>query len=369
MVHPGIALLIFAVVVALLAALFWPAIGLVPRLGRYRRVTDRVLAEDTLKHLYNCEYSGTSATEESLAGALETSRHEAVRLLNRLQELEFVQVEGERATLTDGGRRYALRILRSHRLWETYLAERTGVAPSEWHAEADRKEHVLTGEEAEGLASRLGYPLYDPHGDPIPTAGGRIPPARGTQLTAIEPGQAARIVHLEDEPAQLFEAIVGAGLGPLMHIRLLEATASAVRVEAQGAEHVLDPAVASRITVEPVDEQAPEGPTETLADLGEGERGWVVGISRLCQGPARRRLLDLGVVPGTLVRAELVSTGGDPVAYRIRGALIALREDQASLVHIERVPKDEQAASELPAADAVGVGSDGGRVPLTDQDG
>jgi DtxR family Mn-dependent transcriptional regulator len=363
--------LIFAVVVTLLVVLFWPTRGLVPRLARYRRVTDRVLAEDTLKHLYNCEYAGTPATEESLAGALETSRHEAVGLLNRLQELEFVQVEGERATLTDEGRRYALRVLRSHRLWETYLAERTGVAPSEWHAQADRKEHVLTGEEAEGLASRLGYPLYDPHGDPIPTAAGRVPPARGMQLTAIEPGQAARIIHLEDEPAQLFEAIVGAGLGPLMSIRLLEATPSAVRVEAQGVEHVLDPAVASRITVEPVDEETAEGPTETLADLDEGERGWVVGISRLCQGPARRRLLDLGVVPGTLVRAELMSTGGDPVAYRIRGALIALRDDQASLVRIERVPADEQAAaSDRHAADAVGIGSsESDRLPLEGRDG
>jgi Fe2+ transport system protein FeoA len=54
------------------------------------------------------------------------------------------------------------------------------------------------------------------------------------------------------------------------------------------------------------------------------------------QGPQRRRLLDLGLVPGTLVEAELSGAGGDPVAYRIRGALIALRKDQSRWIQVDR---------------------------------
>ena len=62
----------------------------------------------------------------------------------------------------------------------------------------------------------------------------------------------------------------------------------------------------------------------------------VVRISQACQGSQRRRLLDLGVVRGAEVTPELVSASGDPVAYRVRGALIALRRTQAEEILVER---------------------------------
>ena len=65
-----------------------------------------------------------------------------------------------------------------------------------------------------------------------------------------------------------------------------------------------------------------------------GQEATVVDISAACRGLERRRLLDLGIVPGTVVRAELQSAGGDPIAYRIRGAMIALRKDQADLIYV-----------------------------------
>jgi DtxR family transcriptional regulator, Mn-dependent transcriptional regulator len=67
--------------------------------------------------------------------------------------------------------------------------------------------------------------------------------------------------------------------------------------------------------------------------VGEGVR--VLGVAPTCQGPQRRRLLDLGVVPGTVIEPELVSASGDPVAYRIRGAVIALRRHQAEWIEVE----------------------------------
>jgi len=68
----------------------------------------------------------------------------------------------------------------------------------------------------------------------------------------------------------------------------------------------------------------------------------VRAITSRCQGAQRRRLLDLGVVPGTRIVAELDSASGDPIAYRIRGALIALRRQQAEWIEIE--PDIEAAA-------------------------
>ena len=87
-------------------------------------------------------------------------------------------------TLSDTGRAYALRVLRTHRLLERFLADRTGTRPAEWHLQAERREHQLSLDETERLARRMGHPLYDPHGDPIPTATGELPEARGTPLSA-----------------------------------------------------------------------------------------------------------------------------------------------------------------------------------------
>jgi DtxR family Mn-dependent transcriptional regulator len=354
--NPAVSLLIFLASIAALVVIFWPRSGLIARMSRYKRLEERVLIEDTLKHLYNSEYAGRRATEESLAGFLETSVGQAVRMLARGEELGLLRFEGLEPVLTKNGQQYALRVLRAHRLLERYLADRTGVAPVEWHAEADRLEHTLSREQAEGLASRLGHPLYDPHGDPIPTAAGGIPPMEGQPLASLDEGEIARIVHLEDEPPELFNEIVAAGLGPGMRLRLLDTSLDEIQFEAEGREHRLSPAVASRITVVPIREEV-QLPTNSLADLEPGESGQVLGISPVCQGPQRRRLLDLGVVPGTEIRAEFASAAGDPVAYRIRGALIALRRDQAALIQIVCGPEVEDSLEDAPPRQVEGAGA------------
>lgn len=75
--------------------------------------------------------------------------------------------------------------------------------------------------------------------------------------------------------------------------------------------------------------------TDTLATLRPGERGIVQALH--CTGLMRRRLLDLGMVPGTEVEAVMVSPNGDPVAYQVRGTLLALRREDADAVEIRRV--------------------------------
>ena len=133
MVNPAIALILFGVLVGLLAVLFWPRRGFAVRLIQLLRMTERVRLEDALKHLYNCEYESREGTVESLAGALEISRGFAVRLVGRLEVLQLIRSDGHGLPLTEAGREYALRILRTHRLWERYLADRTNVSPVEWH--------------------------------------------------------------------------------------------------------------------------------------------------------------------------------------------------------------------------------------------
>lgn len=337
MVDPRLALLVFATAVAIVAVLFWPRHGLVVRLFRLVRMTERVRVEDALKHLHNREYHGKPPSIDSLAGALETSRARAVALVARLKSLGLVRADGLALPLTETGRAYALRIIRSHRLWERYLADRTSVEPADWHEEAERREHTLTADAVEELDARMGHPRFDPHGDPIPTADGELPPQTGVALTALRPGTRGSILHLEDEPREVYDRLVAAGLAPGMAVRVLDATPSRIRFTADGQELVFEPVVATNITVMPVPgTKRAENHAETLLALQPGESAVVVRISPACQGAQRRRLLDLGVVPGTVVRAEFEGAFGDPVAYRIRGALIALRKRQAEWIYIER---------------------------------
>jgi DtxR family Mn-dependent transcriptional regulator len=150
--------------------------------------------------------------------------------------------------------------------------------------------------------------------------------------------QSGRIIHLEDEPEAVYAQIVAEGLYPGMDIRLVEISSQRVRFWANGDEHVLAPIVASNISVIPLAKAQRSAAThgESLSQLNPGQQGRVIGISQACRGAERRRLMDLGIVPGTFVEAELRSPGGDPTAYRIRGALIALRQEQADLIYMIR---------------------------------
>lgn len=341
MVDPILALSIFFAGALVVALALWPTHGLWARTTRLRRTTERVRHEDVLKQLHALEYDRQPATPASVAGGAHLSRHQALRTLQSLVEMDFVVGDGTSYRLTEEGRSYALRIVRTHRLWERYLADRTGTRPEEWHGLAEAREHTLSPSATEDLAASLGHPLYDPHGDPIPTAGGQMPARSGFPLSSLRVGERAVITHLEDEPAPVYAELVGLGLGPLVPIERVQGPKGKVRFKAAGGEHEVDAFVAGNVTVEPAHAED-EGRWEmALSDLDLGESAMVLGIAPTCQGPPRRRLLDLGIVPGTVVTARMRSASGDPVAYEIRGALIALRRVQAKLIHVDPTSRAE----------------------------
>ncbi len=109
--------------------------------------------------------------------------------------------------------------------------------------------------------------------------------------------------------------------------------ASRQTVEREEQAHV--PAVAARVPSVPLAERAPPPvASRRLSELPLGGRARVLSIASACSGLQRRRLLDLGLVPGTVVSAELKGAAGGPTAYRIRGAVIALRRAQAEQIQI-----------------------------------
>jgi DtxR family Mn-dependent transcriptional regulator len=108
-----------------------------------------------------------------------------------------------------------------------------------------------------------------------------------------------------------------------------------LRFTANGEECVLAPLFAQNITIDPIKLEKPiQGKFKNLSSLKIGESGVVLGISKALRGQQRRRLMDLGVVPGTEITAELRSVGGDPMVYRIKGASIALRKKQSDRIYL-----------------------------------
>jgi DtxR family Mn-dependent transcriptional regulator len=298
---------------------------------------ERVLIEDALKHLYDQEYNEVKCTLSSISGSLGISRDQAARLLQRLESLGLTQSREEGFELTNDGRSYALRMIRIHRLWERYLADETGLSEIEWHKKAELLEHRTSDEESAALAARMGNPTYDPHGDPIPTESGDLPPKKGTPLTDLAEGSVAQIIHIEDEPKTVYAQLVAEGLHPGMRVHLLSKNEQRIVFATGGDEIVLAPVFANNVSVEPLPEQKITEPQESLAQLEIGDVCRVVGISNACRGQQRRRIMDLGVIPGTIISAEMQSLTGDPTAYNIRGAVIALRKTQAEQIHIKRI--------------------------------
>ena len=342
MLEPLLYLLGGAVLVLLGFWFFRPERGFLAKWQRSRHMNKRILIEDALKHIYNCEMGGDRPTIHSIAGALRISDKEATDLVAKIEAAELALRDGITPRLTTSGKQSALHILRAHRLWERYLADATGFSESEWHSQADLYEHRLSTADADALSAQLGHPTYDPHGDPIPSANGELIPVAGTPLTSADLDVPLRIVHIEDEPQAVYDQLLAEDLHPGMVLRLLETSSQRVRIWADGDEHLLAPIVASNISVIPVPEEKESEtiPRERLSELNPGEEAVVAGISLACRGFERRRLLDLGVLPGTIIRAEFASPSGDPMAYRIRDALIALRDDQAKLILISRPEKE-----------------------------
>jgi DtxR family Mn-dependent transcriptional regulator len=304
---------------------------------RLRRTRQRVLIEDALKHLHACEWQGHRATTDSLAGALELTRRAVVRLSARLQSQGWVSLAEGGLRLTPDGARLALQVIRAHRLWERYLADEARMPLAGIHAEADRREHRRDTETMLALDAAMGYPQTDPHGDPIPTAEGELPHTESRALSEWPIGTPATIVHLEDEPAAIFSQIAALGLRPGQRIKVIESDEDRIVFTDDSETHVLAPVLAGNIFVvaaEPLGDAMSIG---RLTTLKPGRCAVVHRLDDALRGFTRRRLLDLGLTPGAAITAEYASFLGDPVAFRVRGSLIALRREQARHVLIRTI--------------------------------
>jgi DtxR family Mn-dependent transcriptional regulator len=318
--------------VALLVAAF-----ILPRqIRNWQQARRREQMEDALKFLLDREQERRHASIEALAGSLSLSLPATLKLLARMEAQALLEERGHELHLTPEGERWALHIVRAHRLWERYLADEARMPLVKIHAEAHRREHGLTADQLDELDASLGHPTTDPHGDPIPNRAGKFAHDQGTELTSWQDDAPGIIVHLEDEPEIAYAQILAAGLRLGQVIRILEKTTQRYTLSDGEDEYRLAPAVAANVHLAPL----PEGhrlPSEAIQlwQLDHDQHARIVTLDDAVQGFTRRRFLDLGLTPGTEIYPELHNFFGDPRAYRVRGTLIALRRDQATQIWVE----------------------------------
>ena len=295
----------------------------------------RILFEDALKHVYDCEYRKVEATILSLSGILRMKDKKTVALISKMEKHGLVRISSDGIHLTPHGRAWALQVIRAHRLWESYLVDEVGVPLDKIHEQAEQKEHTITPAEADQLEAQLGYPLRDPHGDPIPSATHKIEQKNGVSLIDWPVGKLARIIHIEDEPETIFEQILAEGLLLDTCLKILKAGGSGLHLWTNVHECWLAPVVAANIFVEEAPQWVEEINGEPLSALKPGERGKVLALTS--QGLSRRRFLDLGLLPGTVVEAVMPSALAEPIAYKVRETMIALRHEQTQQILIKKI--------------------------------
>lgn len=334
-----------AAVLLVALAIVAAALLLGPRVRRHYALRRRTQAEDALKHLFDREYRGGQASFASLRGTLNLDDGRLMELLGRMQEQGLVRVSGQDFRLTPDGERVARQIVRAHRLLERYFADEARLPLRDVHAAAERKEHALSTDQVDALDASLGHPRLDPHGDPIPGRDGQISPAGDTPVTAWPANRFGRITHLEDEPPLAYAQILAQGLRVGQVVRILESTGERIVLSDGENEFRLAPAVAANVFLAAAPTPASTG-VISLAELPHGQAAEVVALDVGCQGFSRRRLMDLGFTPGARLEPSLETFVGDPRAYRVRGTLVALRQEQAREVLVRPIASDDKALKE-----------------------
>lgn len=182
--------------------------------------------QDYLKCIYGLSESAQgrgSVSTSGVAEALGVTSASASNMLKRLGALGYVTQAGRgEFALTDGGRVQALRVLRFHRLLETFLVERLGVPLEEAHGEAEVLEHHLSESLGARIAADLGQPGRDPHGDPIPGVDGVVEDVAGVRLADAPAGTRSRVVRVSDRDAALLGFLARAGLVPGAECEVVE---------------------------------------------------------------------------------------------------------------------------------------------------
>ncbi len=178
--------------------------------------------EDYLKAIYDIQKEMGKVSTNSLSEKLNVAPASVTSMIKKLslkKLLTHKRYQGVK--LTKAGQRIALEVIRHHRLIELYLQEALGVPWDLVHNEAEKWEHVISEDLEERIDKKLGYPISDPHGSPIPKRDGTVIELDSIPLTDLKPGQTGEVAKVSDHDPKLLRYIGDMGLYPKAKVKVV----------------------------------------------------------------------------------------------------------------------------------------------------
>ena len=298
-----------------------------------------------------------------LAGTLSISPVSVNEMCRKLQDHGLVSYRPYKgATLTQDGERRAFHILRRHRLWEVFLVDKLGFGYDQAHEIACQLEHSTPDLLADRLDALLEYPPVNPQGEPIPRGDTASLARTLVPLVALSAGQRGHVVRCDiGDAARTF--LDEQGVRPGVTLTVMAVAGDSILVLIEGAHLSLARSLAEAVQLEieeteeadsEVESTSPRS-TSTISKKGEvsemqtstkatvrqiplhklntGQRGVVVRVGG--KGAARRRMMDMGLVPGSEVEVVRVAPLGDPIEFTVKGYSLSLRKSEAKVIEVE----------------------------------
>lgn len=207
--------------------------------------------QDYLKVIYKLQQDRGAVSTSEIAGRLHVSPASATNMVKRLAQLKLVSYARYHGfTVTPAGQRIALEIIRHHRLLELYLARELGVSLDQVDREAEKMEHVLSEDVEARIATRLGDPTHDPHGDPIPTPDGTVRDVRYPTLDRLSVGSTGVVARVSDRSPAVLRRLARLGVLPGVVLKMLRRRAGGCEVEIDGRPLALPHALCEGVYIQ-----------------------------------------------------------------------------------------------------------------------
>jgi len=211
--------------------------------------------EEYLETIYKLEQEVSPVATSALAERLDLSPASVSEMMRKLAQQELVLYEPYRGvSLTEDGKRTALRLIRRHRLWERFLTDLLGLDWDVVHEEACRLEHAASDLVTERLAEVLERSETCPHGHPIPTTQGEVAVEATKPLAELEPGEKGLVQYIVEEGGDLLRYLKDLGLVPeaTVHLEAKAPFEGPLSVRVEGEQHIVGKRAASLVMVKPL---------------------------------------------------------------------------------------------------------------------
>ena len=164
--------------------------------------------ENYLKAIFHLQVHDGKVTTNVLAGKLNTKPASVTDMMKKLNSKKLLNYKPYYGfSLSAEGKRIALMVIRRHRLWEYFLAEKLMFTWDEVHSVAEDLEHVSSKKLIDKLDEYLGFPPFDPHGDPIPDSRGRIRAVNKIALYDLPPNTPAAVCQVTNQSAEMLDLL------------------------------------------------------------------------------------------------------------------------------------------------------------------